>query len=159
MVTLDNEIVVQFAGTDFISICNTLLNFGHDADLAKEINISTYTGSDGYGKFSIWQSGSMVQWYVKKENSEALGCPQATKKTVAGKVKWDFDDVENWYFEQIGAWIMTNFPNGAKATSEKAVSNISEAQSLADAGPEEYVKDIHKDVDASPAGYAGMPTG
>jgi len=159
MVTLDNEIVVQFSSNDFISICNTMLNFWHGADLSKEIEVSSYTWNDGYGKFSIWQSWEMVKWFVNKENSKELWCPQATKKTVAGKVKWDFDDVNNWYFNEIGKWIQNTFPNGSIATPEWATSNVSEQQKLADQWEQGSVNDVHKDEEAPVAWYAAKPTG
>ena len=164
-IVLDNEVSVQFASNDFISICNTLLNFGKASDLSKEIQISAYIGNDGYGKFSIWQSGQMLKWYVTKENSEKLGCPQATKKVVAGKTKWDFDDVNNWYFEKIGLWISENFPNGALPTRDEAVSDIDPKQALASVNVgddmwEAQTQEVaHKDTEAPVQGYAPMPTG
>jgi len=149
MVTLDNEITVQFWDNDFNSIANTLLNFWHQSDLSKEVNISTYIDKEWYWKFALWQEWKLCQWFVTKENNQ--WCPQATKKTVAWKTQWNFDDVNDWYFRKLSDWISTYFPNGAISTPVEATSNISEKQKLADRWEQ---KDLHKDIDAPVQWYA-----
>ena len=154
IITLDNEIAIQFGWNDFNSITNTLLwldKIEWWASLEKEVNISAYIDKEWYGKFAVWQWGKLAQWFVTKDAMQ--GCPQATKKTVAWAVKWDFDLVNDWYFNKLSEFIIEKFPDGAKATRDDAVSNVSEKQKLADVWDQNQ-KDIHKDVDAPVKGYA-----
>lgn len=163
MVTLDNELVIQFASNDFSSIANTLLNFWKESDLSKEVTISAYLGKNWYGAFSVWQWQAMAKWYVTKEDSK--GCPQATQKQIGWKVKWDFDYVEDWFFKELANWISTNFPDGAKETPVWAISNISKQAMLSDMwehNPQEEQEDmrsIHTNTNTPLPGYAPMPTG
>lgn len=63
------------------------------------LEMNTWIDKEEKTAFVVKQNGQALPWAFTKDNPN--GIPQATKKTVAGRDKWDFSEITNFLYDVV----------------------------------------------------------